>query len=415
MTNNKRAVASIITIGDELLIGQTIDTNSAWMGIALNEAGIIVKRRVAVGDNWDDIWDALEKESRSVNVVLITGGLGPTADDITKPLLCKYFDGKLVVDQGALDNVIDIFTNKLGRPLIERNLKQAEVPDTCTVIPNKRGTAPGMLFRKNDCIFISMPGVPHEMKGMMSDFVIPLLKEEFLSEQIIHKTLLTAGIGESFLAELLVKFEDLLPESIKLAYLPSYGMVRLRLTTNLASKSDEIESLFGQLKSIVKDYLVIDSDISMPAAVAGLLKEKNLTISIAESCTGGYISHLLTSIAGSSQYYEGGVVSYSNDLKTALLGVPSEILITHGAVSTQTVEKMAEGIRLRTGTDIGLATSGIMGPSGGTETKPVGFVCVGVSTKQKTVTTTFQFRFDRARNIELTAVHALNFLRKNMV
>lgn len=415
MTNNKRAVASIITIGDELLIGQTIDTNSAWMGIALNEAGIIVKRRVAVGDNWDDIWDALEKESRSVNVVLITGGLGPTADDITKPLLCKYFDGNLVVDQGALDNVIDIFTNKLGRPLIERNLKQAEVPDTCTVIPNKRGTAPGMLFRKNDCIFISMPGVPHEMKGMMSDFVIPLLKEEFLSEQIIHKTLLTAGIGESFLAELLVKFEDLLPESIKLAYLPSYGMVRLRLTTNLASKSDEIESLFGQLKSIVKDYLVIDSDISMPAAVAGLLKEKNLTISIAESCTGGYISHLLTSIAGSSQYYEGGVVSYSNDLKTALLGVPSEILITHGAVSTQTVEKMAEGIRLRTGTDIGLATSGIMGPSGGTETKPVGFVCVGVSTKQKTVTTTFQFRFDRARNIELTAVHALNFLRKNMV
>ncbi|MEY4661359.1 MAG: hypothetical protein RLZZ42_1311 [Bacteroidota bacterium] len=415
MTNDKRAVASIITIGDELLIGQTIDTNSAWMGVALNEAGVIVKRRVAVGDNWDDIWDALEKESIAANVVLITGGLGPTADDITKPLLCKYFDGKMIVDQGALDNVIDIFTNKLGRPLIERNLKQAEVPDTCTVIPNKRGTAPGMLFRKNDCIFISMPGVPHEMKGMMSDFVIPWIKKEFLSEQIIHKTLLTAGIGESFLAEMLVNFEEMLPESIKLAYLPSYGMVRLRLTTNLADKSAEIEGLFEQLKSIVKDYLVIDSDISMPAAVAGMLKEKKLTISIAESCTGGYISHLLTSMAGSSLYYEGGVVSYSNDLKTALLGVPNEILMTHGAVSTQTVEKMAEGIRLRTGTDIGLATSGIMGPSGGTETKPVGFVCVGVSTKHKTVTTTFQFRFDRARNIELTAIHALNFLRKNMV
>lgn len=415
MTNDKRAVASIITIGDELLIGQTIDTNSAWMGVALNEAGVIVKRRVAVGDNWDDIWDALEKESITANVVLITGGLGPTADDITKPLLCKYFDGKMLVDQGALDNVIDIFTNKLGRPLIERNLKQAEVPDTCTVIPNKRGTAPGMLFRKNDCIFISMPGVPHEMKGMMSDFVIPWIKKEFLSEQIIHKTLLTAGIGESFLAEMLVNFEEMLPDSIKLAYLPSYGMVRLRLTTNLADKSAEIEGLFEQLKSIVKDYLVIDSDISMPAAVAGMLKEKKLTISIAESCTGGYISHLLTSMAGSSLYYEGGVVSYSNDLKTALLGVPNEILMTHGAVSTQTVEKMAEGIRLRTGTDIGLATSGIMGPSGGTETKPVGFVCVGVSTKHKTVTTTFQFRFDRARNIELTAIHALNFLRKNMV
>jgi len=336
MTNDKRAVASIITIGDELLIGQTIDTNSAWMGVALNEAGVIVKRRVAVGDNWDDIWDALEKESITANVVLITGGLGPTADDITKPLLCKYFDGKMIVDQGALDNVIDIFTNKLGRPLIERNLKQAEVPDICTVIPNKRGTAPGMLFRKNDCIFISMPGVPHEMKGMMSDFVIPWIKREFLSEQIIHKTLLTAGIGESFLAEMLVNFEEMLPESIKLAYLPSYGMVRLRLTTNLADKSVEIEGLFEQLKSIVKDYLVIDSDISMPAAIAGMLKEKKLTISIAESCTGGYISHLLTSMAGSSLYYEGGVVSYSNDLKTALLGVPNEILMTHGAVSTQT-------------------------------------------------------------------------------
>jgi nicotinamide-nucleotide amidase len=415
MTNDKRAVASIITIGDELLIGQTIDTNSAWMGVALNEAGIIVKRRVSVGDNWVDIWDALEKESIAVNVVLITGGLGPTADDITKPLLCKYFDGKMIVDQGALDNVIDIFTNKLGRPLIERNLKQAEVPDTCTVIPNKRGTAPGMLFRRNDCIFISMPGVPHEMKGMMSDFVIPWIKKEFVSEQITHKTLLTAGIGESFLAEMLVNFEKMLPESIKLAYLPSYGMVRLRLTTNLSDKSVEIEDLFEQLKSIVKDYLVIDSDISMPAAVAGMLKEKKLTISIAESCTGGYISHLLTSMAGSSIYYEGGVVSYSNELKTALLGVPDEILMTHGAVSTQTVEKMAEGIRLKTGTDLGLATSGIMGPSGGTETKPVGFVCVGVSTKHKTVTTTFQFRFDRARNIELTAIHALNFLRKNMV
>ncbi len=415
MTNNKRAVASIITIGDELLIGQTIDTNSAWMGIALNDAGIIVKRRVAVGDNWDDIWDALEKESLLANVVLITGGLGPTADDITKPLLCNYFDGKLVVDAGALENVIDIFTNKLGRPLLDRNLKQAEVPDTCTVIPNKRGTAPGMLFKKNDCFFISMPGVPHEMKGMMSDFVIPWLKEQFPVEKIIHKTLLTAGIGESFLAEILTSFEEMLPNTIKLAYLPSYGMVRLRLTTNFSSAEDEIAGHFEELKSLVKDYLVIDSDLSMPAAVAALLKDKNLTLSIAESCTGGYISHLITSMAGSSEYYHGGVVSYSNDLKTALLGVPVEILETYGAVSTQTVEKMAEGIRIRTGTDLGLATSGIMGPSGGTEIKPVGFVCVGVSTKLETVSTTFQFRFDRARNIELTAIHALNFLRKNMV
>jgi nicotinamide-nucleotide amidase len=415
MTDNKRAVASIITIGDELLIGQTIDTNSAWMGIALNDAGIAVRRRVAVGDNWEDIWEALDKESRLANVILITGGLGPTADDITKPLLCQYFDGKMVTDAGALENVIDIFTNKLGRPLLDRNLKQAEVPDTCTVIPNKRGTAPGMLFSKNDCYYISMPGVPHEMKGMMSDFVIPWLKDQFRVEKIIHKTLLTAGIGESFLAEILTSFEEMLPETIKLAYLPSYGMVRLRLTTIHSSAEDEIQHQFEELKSIVKEYLVIDSDLSMPAAVAALLRDKNLTLSIAESCTGGYISHLMTSLAGSSQYYTGGVVSYSNELKTSLLGVPVEILESHGAVSNQTVEKMAEGIRLNAGTDFGLATSGIMGPSGGSESKPVGFVCVGVSTKYKTVSTTFQFRFDRARNIELTAIHALNFLRKNMV
>ena len=415
MTDKKKAVASIITIGDELLIGQTIDTNSAWMGIALNDAGIAVRRRVAVGDNWEDIWQALDNESRLSNVILITGGLGPTADDITKPLLCQYFDGKMVTDAGALENVIDIFTNKLGRPLLDRNLKQAEVPDTCTVIPNKRGTAPGMLFRKNDCFFISMPGVSHEMKGMMSDFVIPLLKDQFQIEKIIHKTLLTAGIGESFLAEILTSFEEMLPETIKLAYLPSYGMVRLRLTTIHSSAEDEIERQFEELKSIVTDYLVIDSDLSMQAAVAALLKDKNHTLSIAESCTGGYISHLMTSMAGSSQYYNGGVVSYSNELKTSLLGVPVEILESYGAVSTQTVEKMAEGIRLNAGTDFGLATSGIMGPTGGSESKPVGFVCVGVSTKYKTVSTTFQFRFDRLRNIELTAIHALNFLRKNMV
>jgi nicotinamide-nucleotide amidase len=384
------------------------------MGIALNESGIAVRRRLAVGDNWDDIWQAIEQESAFANIILITGGLGPTADDITKPLLCKFFDGELVVDQGALDNVIDIFSNKLGKPLIERNLKQAEVPSTCVVIPNKRGTAPGMLFEKNNCVYVSMPGVPHEMKGMMSDDVIPWLINHFSVDKIMHKTLLTAGIGESFLAEILSPFEQLLPPEIKLAYLPSYGMVRLRLTTSHPSYQAEIEKQFNALKIIVQEHLVADEDLSMQAAVSAKMMEQSKTLSIAESCTGGYIAHLITSLAGSSQFFLGGIVSYSNELKMSLLNVPAEILEEFGAVSIQTVEKMAEGIRLKTGSDFGLATSGIMGPGGGTATKPVGYVCVAVSLKDKTVSTTFQFRFDRTRNIELTAIQALNFLRKNM-
>ncbi|MEN9883409.1 MAG: hypothetical protein RLZZ420_626 [Bacteroidota bacterium] len=414
MTTMQKGIASIITIGDELLIGQTIDTNSAWMGIALNESGIAVRRRLAIGDNWNDIWQAIEQESAFSNIILITGGLGPTADDITKPLLCKFFNGELIVDQDALDNVIDIFTNKLGRPLIERNLKQAEVPNTCIVIPNKRGTAPGMLFEKNNCVYVSMPGVPHEMKGMMSDKVIPWLINHFSVDKIIHKTMLTAGIGESFLAEILSPFEEQLPQEIKMAYLPSYGMVRLRLTTSHPSQHTAIENHFLTLKNLVREYLVADQDLSMQAAVSAKMMEHSKTLSIAESCTGGYIAHLITSLAGSSKFFLGGIVSYSNELKMSLLNVPAEILEEFGAVSIETVEKMAEGIRIKTGSDFGLATSGIMGPGGGTDTKPVGFVCVAVSVKDKTVSTTFQFRFDRTRNIELTAIQALNFLRKNI-
>jgi nicotinamide-nucleotide amidase len=407
--------ATIITIGDELLIGQTIDTNSAWIASALNKIGIQIEKRIAIGDNWNQIWDCLEKENQTSSIVLITGGLGPTSDDITKPLLCKFFNGKMIVDDDALANVKNIFENILKRPLLERNLKQAEVPDTCTVIQNKRGTAPGMWFEKNNTIFVSMPGVPHEMKGMMSNYIIPALKKRFELKPIVHRTLLTAGIGESFLAEMLIDFEKNLPEQIKLAYLPNYGMVRLRLSANM-QQSDEktIDNEFEQLKSIVKDHIVADKDINIQEAISGIFIEKNLTLSIAESCTGGYISHLLTSIPGSSKFFLGGMVSYANEVKRDLLDVSQSTIDTHGAVSIQTVEKMAEGIRKKTGSDISLATSGVMGPGGGSEEKPVGFVCVAMSTANKTISTTFQFRFDRTRNIELTAVQALNFMRKNM-
>jgi nicotinamide-nucleotide amidase len=385
------------------------------MATELNKIGIRVKRRVAVGDVWDEIWQALEDEAVHTPIVLITGGLGPTSDDITKPLLCKFFDGNMVVDQGALDNVRNIFENILKRPLLERNLKQAEVPDTCEVILNKRGTAPGMWFEKNNTLFISMPGVPHEMKGMMTMQVLPALQERFQLSPFIHKTLLTAGIGESFLADTLIDFEKNLPPEIKLAYLPNYGMVRLRLTADgMKMTMLEIDEQFQKLKHLVAEFMVIDQDLSLQETISEILIRKGQTLSLAESCTGGYISHLITAIPGSSQFFMGGVISYANELKINILGVSPETIMQHGAVSLATVEQMAEGIRKKTGTDFSLATSGIMGPGGATDEKPVGFVCVAVNSKEGTKSTTFSFRFDRQRNIELTAAHALNFLRKNM-
>jgi nicotinamide-nucleotide amidase len=415
MDLNKRIAATIITIGDELLIGQTIDTNSAWIASSLNKIGITIKRRVAVGDERDAIWRSLEDEGRLAQIILITGGLGPTSDDITKPLLCKFFGGKLVTNQEALDNVVDIFTKKLNRPLLKRNLKQAEVPDNCTVIQNKRGTAPGMWFEKNNVICVSMPGVPHEMKGMMDDYVIPELIKKFNLHPVQHRTLLTAVIGESFLAEKLTDFEANLPTNIKLAYLPNYGMVRLRLT-DLQSASDlsKIDEYFQLLKLKVQDFMVIDDDVSIQEVIARKLLETGRSIALAESCTGGHISQLLTQMAGSSQYFLGSVVSYSNEMKLDALKVPEQIIQEYGAVSSQTVEAMAEGVRKLSNADLGLATSGIMGPAGGTDAKPVGFVWVGFSSKDKTASTSFQFRFDRKRNIESTATSALDFLRKNM-
>ena len=409
--------ASIITIGDELLIGQVIDTNSAWMATELNTAGVWVKRRVAVGDNREDIIRALDEESRSCEVILITGGLGPTADDITKPVLCDYFGGKLVVDAGALQNVKDIFA-RLNRPMIEPNLKQAEVPDTCTVIPNKRGTAPGMWFEKNGKIFVSMPGVPHEMKGMMTDYVLPQLPGYFQMPAIVSRTLLTAGVGESFLAEMIKDFEQSLPPAVKLAYLPNYGMVRLRLTGIGPQKGDievEVSNLFSDLKQLVAEHLVTDQDDSMAVVIAKLLKERTRTLATAESCTGGYIAHLLTAEPGASHFFKGSVVSYSNEVKQDLLHVSEQILQTAGAVSEETVKQMLDGALKLLKTDYAIAVSGIMGPDGGSIEKPVGMVWIAVGNKDKTVTQKFNFRFDRRRNIELTTNNALNLLRKLII
>ncbi len=407
--------ASIITIGDELLIGQVIDTNSAWMAQQLNKAGIRVKRRVAVGDIWDEIWNALDNEAAQADIILITGGLGPTADDITKPLLCKYFGGKLIVDKPSLDNVTFLFETVFKRPLTERNRKQAEVPDTCQVLLNTRGTAPGMVFEKEGKIFVSMPGVPHEMQAMMTNDVLQIISERFKSAHIIHQTLLTFGVGESTLADLLQDFENALPAFIKLAYLPNYGMVRLRLSANGVDKSEiepEVLDQFTVLQELVKGYLVTNEDEPMEKVLGKLLQQKRKTVCTAESCTGGYIAHLLTSLPGCSEFYNGSIISYSYKAKEDLLNVSEKTLLTYGAVSEEVVLEMAKGALQQIKTDYAIAVSGIMGPGGGIKDKPVGTVWIAVGNSEKIITQKLHFRFERQRNIQLTAVNALNMLRE---
>lgn len=414
LSSMKNVNASIITIGDELLIGQTIDTNSAWMAQELNKIGIWVKRRIAVGDVWDDIWSALDAESKEADIIFITGGLGPTADDITKPLLCKYFGGKLITDEKVLKHVKDIFTI-LKRPLLDRNLKQAEVPDVCTVLFNARGTAPGMLFKKDGKSFISLPGVPNEMKGLMTKEVIPRLQKELILPAIVHKTMLTAGMGESFIAERIMDFENLLPTHIKLAYMPAYGMLRLRLTSTGDKKKkveEEMLPYFEKLKDLLNDILVTDKDEGLEIVLGKILKSNGKTMATAESCTGGYIAHLITSVPGSSAYYNGSIVSYSNESKENLLDVSNNILNTAGAVSSETVTQMVNGALKKLKADFAVACSGIMGPDGGTDDKPVGTVWIAAGNKENVVTQKLYFRFDRERNIEMTAQAALNLLRK---
>jgi nicotinamide-nucleotide amidase len=411
--------ASIITIGDELLIGQVIDTNSAFIAQEMNKAGFAVVRRVAVGDNATQIKNALDQEKTYSDIILITGGLGPTADDITKPLLCEYFGGKMIVNEEVLAHVKNIFENIIHRPFTDRNKKQAEVPDVCTVLKNSRGTAPGMLFTQTldgkEKTFVSMPGVPQEMKGMMVEEVIPTLIKRYCTASIAHRTLLLAGVGESTVADMLIAFEEKLPSHIKLAYLPNYGLVRLRLTGILDNEIENYKILDEQFKTLqkeVKEYLVSTKDEAMEEVLCTLLKEKNKTLCTAESCTGGYMAHLITSIAGSSSFYDGSVISYSYQAKEDLLQVKNNTLITHGAVSEEVVKEMAAGALQNIKSDYTIAVSGIMGPGGGMPDKPTGTVWICVGNKNKLVAQKMHFRFDRNLNIKLTAMNAFNMLRK---
>ncbi len=405
-------LAEIITIGDEILIGQIVDTNSAWMAHELNNIGIRVKQISSVSDDRQHILRALKEASQRADIVLITGGLGPTKDDITKKTIAEYFGVKLVENKDALANVLNIFS-KYNRPLLEVNRLQAQVPENCEVILNKNGTAPGMWFNVDGKIYISMPGVPHEMMYMMEEDVIPKLKSSLKLPVIIHKTILTVGEGESFLAERIADIEDSLPPHIKLAYLPKLGQVRLRLSgygEDEAVLREEVNEFAGKIIERVANVVAAEDDIPIEKVILNFMTERGLTLSVAESCTGGYISHLLTQHPGSSKVFFGGAISYSYELKESILGVKNETLTQFGAVSRETVTEMVEGALLNFKSDYALAVTGIAGPEGGTPDKPVGTVWIAVATINKTVAKKLTFGNKRRQNIERSAISALNML-----
>lgn len=405
-------LAEIITIGDEILIGQIVDTNSAWMAQQLNAVGIRVKQISSVSDDREHILTALAEAAKRADIIFITGGLGPTKDDITKKTLADYFGVSFVENEEALDNVKRIFA-KYNRPLLDVNRQQAQVPANCEVLNNQNGTAPGMWFNEQGKIYISMPGVPHEMMYMIEQQVIPKLKTTFKFPHIIHKTLLTVGEGESFLAERIADIEDALPSHIKLAYLPKLGQVRLRLSgyaDNEAILQQEIDTFGAKLVERLGNIIAAEDDIALEQAIMNKLKDMGQTVSTAESCTGGYIAHLFTQHAGSSATFLGGAVSYSNDLKESILGVKHSTLSEHGAVSEQTATEMVEGALLNFKSDYAIAVTGIAGPTGGTAEKPVGTVWIAVAGQGQTVVKKFTFGNKRRQNIERTAVTALGML-----
>ncbi|MES2810112.1 MAG: competence/damage-inducible protein A [Bacteroidota bacterium] len=405
-------LAEIITIGDEILIGQIVDSNSAWMGQQLNKAGIRVKQITSVSDDSQHILAALADAATRADIILITGGLGPTKDDITKSTLAQYFNVGMVESAAALDNVTRIFA-KYNRPLLDINKLQAQVPANCQVIDNKNGTAPGMWFNVDGKIYVSMPGVPFEMMYMMEEQVIPKLQATFKLPYIIHKTILTVGEGESFLAERIADIEDQLPQHIKLAYLPKLGQVRLRLSgsgTDENTLSADIEEHAARIIERVGSFVVATDDVPLEKAILDYMAGRGLTLSAAESCTGGYISHLFTQHAGSSKVFFGGAVTYSNQLKEDVLGVKHHTLETFGAVSEETVTEMAEGALRNFKSDFAIAVTGIAGPDGGTPDKPVGTVWIAAACAQKTVKKKFTFGNKRQQNIERSATSALFML-----
>ncbi|MDX2172422.1 MAG: competence/damage-inducible protein A [Bacteroidota bacterium] len=412
--------AEILTIGDEILIGQITNTNSVWIAQQLNQIGVKVVHMASVADDETAIVKAFNDALLRADFVFITGGLGPTKDDITKKTFAKYFNSELIINEDVLSDVSSFFI-KRGKALGTLNHNQALVPLGCTIFRNANGTAPGMWMKKENTVFISMPGVPHEMKALMTDLILPKIKTENKLPHIYHKTVLTQGIGESALAELIEKWEDNLAlKNIKLAYLPQSGIVRLRLSTsgqNLAEIENNVNSEIEKLKLLIAKYIYGyenygEETPTLEKIVTDLLKERNQTLSLAESCTGGYISSLFTAISGVSSVFKGSIVPYTNEAKHNLLEVDEGIFNTVGAVSRECVEQLAKHVLKKFNSDYSIAVSGIAGPTGGTEEKPVGLVWVAIANAEKCVALKFQFGDSRQRNITMTANAALNLLRK---
>ncbi len=407
----------IITIGDEILIGQIVDTNSAWMAVELNKAGFEIAQITSVHDNEQHIVNALNDALTRANIVLFTGGIGPTKDDITKQTLCKYFGTKLVYNDEVRLNIEKLLVNR-QRAINELTLGQAMVPENCTVIQNPVGTAPITWFEKMDKVIVSMPGVPNEMKNAMKTEIIPRLRKQFDTPAIIHKTIIVKGYPESALAIKIADWENALPKQLHLAYLPTYGIIRLRISgysENELALEFEINQQANRLAEILGDAIVAFDDILLEVLVGKILREKKLSITTAESCTGGNIAHKITEIAGSSDYFKGSIVSYSNEIKQQVLGVSEEILLKYGAVSAQAVEAMALGARQLLNSDIAISTSGIAGPTGGTSEKPVGTVWIAISTPNETVSKMYQFGSNRSQNIERTTQSAFLFLLEKIM
>jgi nicotinamide-nucleotide amidase len=404
--------AAIIAIGDELLIGQVINTNASFIAQQLNNIGIPVNIELVIGDDKGKIIKTLDDVSQYCDLMIITGGLGPTSDDITKTTLCEYFQSHLVFNEQVYNQVLSFISERRG-VMNELNKSQAMVPDKCLLFQNTMGTAPGMCFQRDGKIVISMPGVPFEMEKMMNEQVIPFLKQKFDINNIFHRTILTTGIAESQLAEMIAGWEKSLPEDIKVAYLPSPGIVKVRMSAYKNPSGDElIKKAEESLKQIISEYIFGYDEDTLEQIVGNLLLQRSQTLSTAESCTGGDIARSIISVPGASSYFMGGIIAYSNNVKEIELKVNHRTIEKFGAVSKEVVEEMVQGCLQKFNTTYSVAVSGIAGPDGGTPDKPVGTVWIAVCDAKQIKAEIFHFGDNRLRNIQRATIAALNLLRK---
>lgn len=413
---NKNALVEIITIGDEILYGQLLDTNTQWLSEALDAAGFKVIRKTSIGDGIRETLHILAEAEQRADIILITGGLGPTQDDHTKPAMAQYFNSPITTNAQALEE-LKLFFSRRGVALSPTNAKQADLPEKCQMISNSLGTAPGMWFEKEGKVFVSMPGVPFEMKEMMTSHVLPKLKEKYPTDVLYHKEIKTAGIGESWLSDKIRDWENSLPNNISLAYLPSLSTVKLRLTAkgdDIATLRNEVEQQIARILPIIQPFVYGYDQDTLEQVVGRLLIEQKKTLALAESCTGGHVAHLITSVPGSSAYFQGGLIPYHNDFKAGILGVNAATLEQHGAVSEATVIEMANNVRKLFKASFGIASSGIAGPDGGTAEKPVGTVWLALSDGVQTVTKKLSLGRGRLHNIQSTSTAALYLLWQSL-